>query len=297
MTYLSDIFEAAAPAFFPHPDTAHQVRFIEVTPDLPDDLIAQLVGKDAVHDLGSQTLGDVRHYRIGGPDTNKRCFAMIDAGGTLQSAIYVHLGDSKIESYSDLAGDVMPILEEEPTRFTIAPQSFHCYSISGQLAGAKGMGPVLVRNLHHFLTTNYPGAVISTLSPMREFDRLLGQGCSREAWAEENDIFRYHRILSYLTARGDGVQKFHMGNGAIIGAIRLSKPNGAGDSKGVNGCMVNYIYDADAVRLERNARQFKSGASLVQSGLVDRSLISLTWGMTEQYQVLPPKTDGASLTL
>ena len=284
MTYLSEVFEGAAPAFFPHPDPAHQVRFIEVTPDLPDALVSQLVGQDAVHDIGSQTLEDLRHFRIGGPGTNKRCFAMMDPGGKLQSAIYVHLGDTKIESYSDLAGDVMPILEDEPTCFTIAPQSFHCYSISGQLAGAKGMGPVLVRNLHHFLTTNYPGAVISTLSPMRDFDRLLGQGASRETWAGEHDVSRYHSILSYLAARGDGVQKFHMGNGAIIGAIRLSHPNGVGDSKGINGCMVNYIYDADATRLEANARLFKSGASLIQSGLVDRSLVSLTWGMTEKYQ-------------
>lgn len=278
MSALSHFFARAAMVYFSHPQ--EQVRFLEITPDMPNDIISQLAGKDAVHNIGSQTVDELRHYRLGGSQADKRCFAMMNEDGVLHSAIYVHVGNNPIESYSDLAGDVMPILTSTPSAFQGNVESFHCYSISGQLSGVKGMGPVLVRNLHNFLVTNYPNAVISTLSPMRDFDKHMDIK-STQAWAREHDIFRRHAILNYLTKCVDGVQKFHMGNGAIVGAIRLSTPDGAGDSLGLNRCMVNYIYDRDVAVLDCNSGLFKKGVPLIECGLVDRSLISQSWGMVE----------------
>lgn len=280
---ISSVFDGAAETVLSHPSVA--VRFTEITPDMPDEILGQLVQKDAVHDFGTQSLSELRHYRVGGVESEKRCFAMIGEGDVLHSAIYVHAGNKPINAHTDLAGDVMPILQTPVQSFLGKIHSFNCYSISSQLSETKRTGPILVRNLHNFLTTNYAWGKISTLSPMRKFDdRIQGQ-YTEETWRQEHDSIRLLRIMDYLMSCENDVQRFHMGNGATIGAIRLSTPDGAGDSFGLNRCMINYLYHQDICVLEQNARAFKSivknGGSIIDAGLVEPELIEQVYGMVE----------------
>jgi hypothetical protein len=235
------IFNGAAAAV-PHPTIS--CRFGEITRAAPDAIIHQLAGRDRVHEFGADNIENLRGYRLGDRDASKTCYAMIGDDGCVHSAIYVKRDCHDVSSgFRALNGDVKGILSARVEDLNQAPRSLIFYSISN-ITEERGMGQLLVRNLHTHLTREHPGVVLSTLSPLRSFERdieHLGEGQQRRA------------VLSYLFDIKDGVQKFHMGNGAVIGDIKLKA-----DTMGAARAMVNYVYHPDPAVLAQNAKAFKA---------------------------------------
>lgn len=235
-----------------------ELELIEITRESPSAQIEVLVGQDAVHSAGVQSVDDLLEHRLGGYDYNRSCFAVRNKEGELQSAIYLHKTYAPIASPRDLSGNVRDILSTPAVRMVDAlPTSIIFYSIT-RLGPVKGAGEVLIRKLHDHLTTTYPNAVLSTLSPLRQpagdkpgIDHFLPQG-----WKSMDDVRQRAMVLAFLLRKCEGVQSFHMGNGAIIGDIKLDA-----DSVGLHRVMVNYLYNADMTRLTANGVAFRNAAS------------------------------------
>lgn len=246
------IFNEAAGAGIPHPEVA--CRFAEITSGANVEVVAQLAGRDRVHEFGADNVENLRSFRLGDGNTTKTCYAMIGDDARVHSAIYVMRDAHDVSAgYRALSGDVRSILASRVEALEDKPRSLIFYSISN-ITEARGMGQLLVRNLHASLTQQYEGVVLSTLSPLRTLDahlersEVLFERFSAFSPAEQRRV-----ILSYLMAVEDPVQKFHMGNGAFIGDIKLGA-----DTVGASGAMVNYVYPADREVLAANARAFKA---------------------------------------
>lgn len=257
------LFNGAAQTAAPKSPTGlfESLELIEITRESALSDLEVLVGKDAVHSSGVQSVDDLLTYRLGGHEYNRSCFAVRNEDGLLQSAIYLHKTYAPILSPRDLAGNVRDILATPAAHMVDAlPASIIFYSIS-RLGNVKGAGEVLVRKLHAHLTTTYPNAVLSTLSPLRQpagdmpgIDNHLA-AANGPAWNDLDDAHRRARVLRFLLQKREGVQAFHMGNGAIIGDIKLDA-----DAVGRHRVMVNYVYHASAERLRSNAVAFRNAA-------------------------------------
>ena len=250
---LNDSFVAAAVAGEngvesrrAHP--ADTVQFIEILQDSPDALVSQLTGRDRVHEFGADTIENLRAYRLGGPGKNKHCYAVCRDDRVL-AAIYVYDANTgAIHSPLNLHGNVQAILHDRVKDAEQAPSSLIFYSISN-MTEERGMGQILVRKLHAHLTQERAGAVLSTLSPLRSFNDHIGEA-HIESFLNASPSEQRRRGLQYLYRLEDPVQKFHMGNGAIIGDI---KP--CADTIGRTRLMVNYVYDQSADVLTQQARR------------------------------------------
>lgn len=140
--------------YFQHPDPAHAVTFIEITPESPIEIIKQLLGHDRVH-KGAEDIEGLLQYRLGGEGKNKTCYALKGDDGTIHCAIYIYKDVASIETERDLHGNVVQILHDPIKDMSEVAQSMIFYSISN-ISGVKGMRQLLVRNLHAHLTQNYP---------------------------------------------------------------------------------------------------------------------------------------------
>ncbi len=255
------------------------VAFFEITRDMPDEIVSQLVGTDAVHQFGTRCVDELREYRLGGHGFNKTALGLIDENGKVHAAIYVEKNYRPVSAGMDLRGDVKSVLSARVEECKAAPESLIFYSITN-MSAAKGMGPALAMNMHPYLTAVYPGAVLSTLSPMRDISRHIAP----EDVAAFRDLPRHEKdaiVYGYMGRTLDPVQKFHMGNGAVPVAIRY---NADTEGKGLQ-VMVNYHYHADPHRLARNSEIFRSGgveglliAVRPQRGAPQEDALPPVWG-------------------
>src|SRR5690606_17881861 len=98
----------------------------------------------------------------------------------------------------------------------------------------KGSGEALISKLHAHLNNIYEGqsTVFSTLSPLRQpygpgpdgraqlgIDDFI-EARARE-WIRRDDVGKRALALEFLLAGTEGVERFHVGNGAVIGDINL----------------------------------------------------------------------------
>lgn len=234
------------------------LQLVEITRESPVADIKALVGKDAVHSAGTQSVEEIMEYRLGGEAFNRTCFAVRNvADGELQSAIYVHKAYNYITTPRDLPDNVREILGTPAACMVDAlVTATGFYSIT-RLGEVKGAGEVLIRKLHDHLTRIYPQAVLTTLSPLRQpvngkegiDDFIVAPG--RQDWDKLSETQQRVLALEFLLQKREGVQAFHMGNGAIIGDIKLDA-----DSVGRHRVMVNYIYNTDMAKLTANAAAF-----------------------------------------
>ncbi len=230
------------------------------------DLARQLIGRDRVHTFGTDTLENLQRYRLGGPNGNKTAYALIDPQGEqgrqVLSAIYVYWETKPVKSFGDLNGDVADILGKPCGLRSSGPTSTAFYSISGFPNAMPGAGEMLITRLHEHLTQTMPDCVLSTLSPVRTM-RHWYEPLTKKAWDSGlpahavsdvlDDPSLKRLVLAHLLSNKNPVQIFHMGNGAIIGDIKL-KANSAGsedDADGM-GIMINYVYDRDSAVLKDN---------------------------------------------
>lgn len=259
------IFNVASEHALLHPTVPS--AFAEVTAEAPREIVTQLAGRDRVHVSGADSEDALRRYRLGNPHTNKTSYAMVGDDGRVHSAIYVKRDKHDVTGgYRALNGNVRGILSAPVAPLLYDPTSLIFYSISN-ITEERGMGQLLVRNMHAHLTQEYRGVDYSTLSPLRTLDAYLEQSAvKQEEFAAFSAAVQRRTILYYLMTVADPVQKFHMGNGAIIGDIKLGA-----DTKGQTAAMVNYVYPADRAELSENAKAFKARA---MEGLVVPSLVA-----------------------
>jgi len=259
------IFNVASEHALLHPTVPS--AFAEITAEAPPEIVSQLAGRDRVHVAGADSEEALRQYRLGSPRTNKTSYAMVGDDGRVHSAIYVKRDKHDVTGgYRALNGNVRGILSAPVAPLLYDPTSLIFYSISN-ITEERGMGQLLVRNMHAHLTQEYRGVDYSTLSPLRTLDAYLEQSAvKQEEFAAFSAAVQRRTILYYLMTVADPVQKFHMGNGAIIGDIKLGA-----DTKGQTAAMVNYVYPADRAELSENAKAFKARA---MEGLVAPSLVA-----------------------
>ncbi len=229
------------------------VAFFEITRDMPDAIVGQLSGTDAVHQFGTRSMDELREYRLGGHGFNKTALGLIDQRGKVHAAIYVEKNYGPVSVGADLRGDVKSVLSARVDECQAAPRSLIFYSITN-MSEEKGMGLTLVRNMHPFLTAVYPGAILSTLSPMRDIVKHIAPE-DATAFCDFTKHEKGEIVYGYMARTLDPVQKFHMGNGAVPVAIRYGADT---EGKGLQ-VMVNYHYSADPHRLARNSEVFLSG--------------------------------------
>lgn len=205
-------------------------------------------GRDKVHPLASEE--ELKSRRLGGENDSKRAYALtiVDEAGQRKVAAVIYTWWSR--QAGKLPDDVEQILQEDSAPLGATADTVTFYSISSFMRGA---GERLITALHKKLTSEHPGLTLTTLSPLR----TLG------AWVTENgdcggDLKEAAR--QYLLANLDPVQKFHLSNGAYIGAINLDANHGdSADGVDGLGVMVNYVYPSDPAQLAANAARYKAG--------------------------------------
>lgn len=239
---------------------------VEITRESPLSDIEMLVGKDGVHKAGTLSVADIINSRLGGGAFNRTCYAVrSNVDGQLQSAIYVHKMNNPVPVPRDLIGNVREILTtpaQDMGNAIVTAAGF--YSIT-RLGDVKGAGEILIRKLHAHLVAAHPDITLTTLSPLRQpangqgIDDFLMAAGGGPDWNALSDVEKRARVLDFLLQEREGVQRFHMGNGAIIGDIKLDA-----DSVGRFRVMVNYMYGKDIMELTANAAAFRKAASPVE---------------------------------
>lgn len=234
-------------------------RFQEVTRDAPDHIVAQLVGHDRVHEFGAASIEQLRKYRLGGDGFDRTCFAITE-GETVHSAIYVHKTYDAVRGDSDFHGNVAHILAHEAAEDKRTPRSMIFYSISN-ITNVRGVGRLLVGELHTHLGQTFEQAKSSTLSPLRSFDLNFADE-DRKRFLTMSVPEQKKIALQYLLTGVNDVQCFHMENGARLADIKLVPGDKSVHPATGKVCehvaMVNYAYDMPADELYANAASFQA---------------------------------------
>lgn len=248
-----------------------RLELVEVTPDTENhDLHQQLAGKfesgkfenqykDLVHSHGVETVENLTQNRLGGINSNKTAFALIEPETrTILAAIYVYRSTTpakeNAEPYAHLPSNVHDILHEPLHDIKTTPTSLIFFSIS-RFFKMSGEGELLISKLHEHLNKQYddePNIIFSTLSPLRG----LKKWSETQAPSLTNNPFS--TALRYIvTNKDDLVKRFHLSNGANVYRI-CENANIAGSKDAENGLgiMVNYGYDRNPNVLSRNAASF-----------------------------------------
>lgn len=260
-----------------------RLQFIPVLPQPQDqDLQAQLIGRDRVHDFGVESAEQIAQYRLGNLNTNKTAFALVNPEGPegarqILAAIYTYWqtqgAHDSITDFHDLQGDVAQVLTAQVSPRATSAQAAIFYSISNFEVMAGG-GQMLISRLHNQLTADLPAqTVLSTLSPLRGLGKWIKEkGISADSLSDDDMLKR--TALAFLLDNADGVQRFHMGNGAIIGDINLhaNKPGSLDDCEGLN-VMVNYVYDRDASVLQDNQVRYARAMAMRQTQPADAAVL------------------------
>jgi len=240
---------------------ATQPCLIEITQE-HSHLLPQLVRRDAVHDFGVEDEDRLKQFRVGGKDGKKTVFALTDSSQeTVLAAIYVFKTHRKLENFESIPGNVGRILTSDANApLKGEPQSLIFYSISNMVDKEgnpllKGAGTMLIEAL--LAMPDLPReAFLSTLSPFR----TLAQNIIRHNNEPLSDDQRLSSAYLHLMSITDPVQKFHMGNGAMIGDIKLNAhddPNAPDAVHGMN-VMINYRYTPDQQTRNNNKALFKA---------------------------------------
>ena len=248
-------------------------------------IINQLMNdkRDRVHPIPTNAESFIVH-RIGTENQTRQTWVKLNNDGEIAAVLYSARFDKPIWQPIDLCGNVHRILNE-PCRNAEkeSPRSFIFYSIS---SFEKGAGKALIESVHNYLTSRYPGAWLSTLSPLRQDLPKLKHGQTVDPadyrFAEwvvkkgyDGDVLSMDEralrgaVLTYLLENRHAVQRFHMGNGAYIGAIRLNaNAHESPDCRYAFNVMVNYIYPNSAQDLERNAQDYEQRYLRVYASLL-----------------------------
>jgi len=241
--------------------------FLRVAHITPNDanMIEQLIGCDQVHDHGAQNTDDLIRLRVGQAGANKMTLALVNPytrSGVSQvlAAVYIHVDTRPIARPQDIAGQISAILDTPCAPLTAQPTGLVFYSISNMMVAGtdtpllKGAGARLIQQIFPFADRiGIPEhVVLSTLSPLRTLQSTFADVAFDAA---SDDAIQYFAVKHLLSGK-NGVQRFHLGNGASIGDIKI-RPGTAGSQDAV--AMVNYIYDRSEGVRAQNRSLFRAG--------------------------------------
>jgi hypothetical protein len=250
-----------------------------------DKIIDQLMRdkRDRVHPIPTGRDAFIAH-RVGTEDQTRQTWVKLNKDGEIAAVLYSARIDKPVWQPSDLCGDVHHILSN-PSQLAEKPKprSFIFYSIS---SFERGAGKDLIESVHAHLTQHYPSAVLSTLSPLRQnlppakdgkmivpadfrfADWVAEQGISADMLSSNPQELK-DTALGYLLENRHVVQRFHMANGAEIGAIRLrANVDESADCRHAFNVMVNYIYPNSKGQLAVNAQNYQKGVLTIHESLL-----------------------------
>ena len=242
--------------------------YLKVMPVDPTDtaVVKQLVGYDAVHKFGAQSVEDLVKMRVGAKGDNKVAMALVNTRTTnnvpeVLAVIYVYKHAAPIACNDDIPGNIAEILNTpcQPLQGELTGLIF--YSISNMLVEGtktpllKGAGEMLIEGLFPYFAAEgiSDKVVLSTLSPLRTLP-IANPGRDLHAL---KPFELAHLAVQHLLLRLDPVERFHMNNGARAGSLKLY-PNKRGTQDDL--AMVNYIYNGDPAVRASNRAAFKAAA-------------------------------------
>lgn len=258
-----------------------RLELIEITRARANEFGRDLVGRDEVHSKGVDTFGNLVRFRLGGPAFDRTCFAVRDRQtGALESAIYVYRMFQPLDGNPEnLHGNVRSILNTQ-AQFRGPgddPAANIFYSIT-RLGNLRGAGEVLIHKVYDHERALHPRAVLSTLSPLRQPEKGYGiddfvAETTKTTWDDMDREEQVSFALRFLMQKKNGVQNFHMGNGAIVGDIKTDA-----DSVGQKRLMVNYVYSRDPEVLQANSVAYRNADGMGVLELCVPHLVELLTG-------------------
>lgn len=253
---------------------------LEISAD-DDHYLGQIAGKDRVHMFGADTPENLRQYRIApGQSYTKTAYAIINSRNEIESVIFGHKTAKKIVTGADLQGNVDSILKEQANiAFEGTPSAIAFYSIS---AFTRGAGPALINQL----LDNCPRELVAaTLSPLRSMRKTWQSYADASLSREEKTVLAFLHLMN----RDNDVQKFHMGNGAVVRDINIdaNTPDSIDGVEGM-GVMPNYGYTTDKTVREANKKKLhaintgvepeENLVHLMESSMVNRVMSYISAG-------------------
>ncbi len=203
-----------------------------------------------------------------GSTSSKLAFGLATRS-TLRAVIYVDLSNTPANhgqaiQWTSLPGSLGTMRTRESSPLRGSFNTFTFYSISNTCTPddpqAKGAGERLIRGVYKYLKPH--AQMLTTLSPFRGFKEWL----TEKGWS---DLSENHEDLPALALRRaldrvDGVQKFHLSNGAILVGFRphSNAPDTEDARSGLN-IGVNYVYPLDAKLMSDNAAAYKKEGTRV----------------------------------
>ena len=227
----------------------------------PANILEKIIAYEAVHEINSW---DDLRARLAPKD--RKCFAFFHPLMPNEPLIFVEvaLTSNVPESIDEVIKIDRAITLDEDINTAVF------YSISNCQEGLSGIsfGNFLIKNVAHKLKQENEGLNrFVTLSPAPSFAEWLTEKSIDENMDED---LLLKQALIYLTDsdREDGlpndpVDKFHLGNGAILEKVNLNADLSAKGIKQSKGVMVNYLYNLDT--LEENHELFFKTKTVQQS--------------------------------
>ena len=212
--------------------------------------------------------------RLGDPGTNKLAMAMAvqdESGKWFPTAVVYTYWNDQLQ----LPDRIKPILKSPVHPLGDTPKVIVPYTISSNFPKA---GETLIGNVHSYVYSQAPGAVLSTLSPLRAGTKgfaswLAEQGVTTvRIDGQELKDHAFDYLMPVQGANGgifrsnDPVQSFHMaGMGALLAAIRAENQDSKLDLELAHGVMANYVYPEDPEILRQNKARFVNDGILTVS--------------------------------
>jgi len=226
----------------------------------PAHILEKIITYESVHEI--ENWDDLRRRLQ--PD-DRRCFAFFHPAMPDEPLIFVEVALTKgtpnsIQSVLLENRDAMAAEKADTAAF---------YSISNCQAGLAGIsfGNSLIKTVVHYLLRELPQIRnFVTLSPIPGLVKWLREtgNFDADATAETHMQLAAHYLLNAKHHRGqphDPVARFHLNNGALVGAVHANadkSKNGMAQSCGV---MVNYRYDLS--RISENHEAFANQQTVI----------------------------------
>ncbi|MBI3444084.1 MAG: malonyl-CoA decarboxylase family protein [Magnetospirillum sp.] len=267
------------------------IKLARITWDSPASLLEKLKQSEAVHEMRSWE--DLK-ARVGDPDRRIFCFFHHSLPDEPIAFVEVAL-------VNGLADNIHHLIDAPPGRAkTTSPDTAIFYSITAPLKGLDGItfGNFLIKKVISETNRNFPHiSTFATLSPIPGFNAWLKDSLpnpasplanlepavrtalqdvvNKSAIGDESVLTESVRIpllracAIYLFSKKAGntpldkVQRFHLGNGAMIGRLNWRADVTKNGLRQSAGLMVNYIYALNA--MEANHMAYETSSAIAAS--------------------------------
>lgn len=244
----------------------------------PAEVLEKIISYEAVHEIRGW---DELRRRVAAPD--RRLYAFFHPAMPSDPLIFV-----QVALTADIPDAIGPVLAEDRAPHPAEDARVAAfYSITNCHEGLRGVsfGAFLIKQVVEELSRELPRLrTFVTLSPIPGLRAWLAGGApelgdeARAAMAAAppapDALARAAAVyLAEAKSRGgplDPVARFHLGNGAVLHRINAEADASERGMAASWGCMVNYLYDLDAI--ERNHEAFAGEGTIATAPAVRRLL-------------------------